>query len=95
VKLILAVVDAERADAVRADLVDLGAPGHTELPVTSGAGRTGVHAGDRVHPGGLVVLFAAVDDAVASPIFDTLVSRRDAAGDRLSRYFLLPVERQA
>jgi nitrogen regulatory protein PII len=93
-KLVLAIVDAERADATRADLVELGAPGLTELPVTSGTGRTGIHSGDRVHPGGLVVLFAAVDDADAISIFDGLASRRDAAGDRVSRFFLLPVERQ-
>lgn len=94
-KLILAVVDAGRAEATRADLAELGAPGHTELPVTAGSGRTGVHAGDRVHPGGLVLLFAAVEDANALPMFRNLAMRREAAGDRVSRFFLLPIEQQA
>jgi nitrogen regulatory protein PII len=94
-KLILAVADGERADATRTDLIECGAPGHTELPVTAGSGRTGIHAGNRVHPGGLVLLFAAVDDADATSIFEALVLRRDRAGDRVTRFFLLPVERQA
>ena len=94
-KLILAIADDARAAATRKDLSELGAPGWTELPVTEGSGRTGLHSGDRVHPGGLALLFAAVEDAAADPLFEALARRRDAAGARVTRFYLLPIERQA
>jgi hypothetical protein len=93
--MLLIVADAARVDSVRRVLHEGGAPGSTELPVVLGEGRTGVHAGDRVHPGALVALFAVVEDEAAAPLFDSLVARRDAEGDRVTRCFLLPVERQA
>jgi nitrogen regulatory protein PII len=94
-KMILAIVDARRAAAVRRELIELGAPGYTDLAVAEGAGRSGVHRGDRVHPGAVELLFAMVADEAATAIFDGLVRRRDDAGDAISRFFLLPVERQA
>jgi hypothetical protein len=94
-KLILIAADANRLDVIRADLHALGASGYTTFPVLEGAGRTGVHAGDRVHPGALVGLFVVEADERATALFDELVRRRDAAGDTLSRMFLVPVERQA
>jgi hypothetical protein len=93
-KMLLGVVDAARMEPLRRALREAGVPGYTELPVIEGAGRTGVHAGDRVHPGALAVMFTIVDDAVALPLFETLVKQRDAASDRVTRFFLLPVERQ-
>ena len=83
------------SDRFRGGPVALGAPGYTEMPVLEGSGRTGRHAGDRVHPGALAVVFTIVADEAAGPLFDALVARRDAAGDGVSRLFLLPVERQA
>jgi hypothetical protein len=93
--MVLVVADAHRADAVSRDLVELGAPGYTEVPVIEGAGHSGVHRGDRVHPGAVVMFFAVVPDERSGAIFDGLVRRRDAAGDDISRLFMLPVERQA
>ena len=93
-KMILAIADAARAGAMRGDLATLGAPGYTELPVIEGAGRTGVHAGDRVHPGALVAFLTVVEDAKANAMFDELLKRRDGAGDAVTKFFLLPVERQ-
>ena len=94
-KLVLIVADAARLDAIRRDLAELGAPGYTALPVVEGAGRTGLHTGDRVHPGALVALLVIADDAIATRVFEELARRRDAAADRVTRVFLLPVERQA
>jgi nitrogen regulatory protein PII len=92
--MILAVADAAQVDALRRALKTAGAPGYTELPVLEGAGRTGVHAGDRVHPGALVMLFTVVANEAATSLFETLVRERDAAGDRVTRFFVLPIERQ-
>ena len=95
-KMILMVADASRLDAIRRELAELDAPGYTLLSVLEGAGKTGLHAGDRVHPGGLVTLFMVeAGDGRASKLFDQLIERRDFAGDRITRLFLLPIERQA
>jgi Nitrogen regulatory protein P-II len=93
--MMLVLADAARFDAVKRDLSDLHAAGYSALPVLEGSGRTGIHAGDRVHPGGLVALFVVAADEEANHMFETMVRRRDAAEDRVTRLFLLPVERQA
>jgi hypothetical protein len=94
-KMILIVADAARVDAIRGDLAALGAAGYTAIAVSEGAGRSGVHTGDRVHPGALAALFVVESEERAPALFDQLVRRRDAAGDRITRFFLVPVERQA
>ncbi len=94
-KMIVILADASRLDALRAHLHDAGAPGYTVLPVAEGAGRTGVHSGDRVHPGALAMVLVIVEDARADSMFDGLVRWRDEAGDPVTRLFLTPVLRQA
>jgi nitrogen regulatory protein PII len=94
-KLIMMFADAARVDVVRKDLAELGAPGYTVLPVAEGGGRTGIHTGDRVHPGALALVMVIDEDEPAVRLFDDLARRRDAHGDVLSRLFLMPVERQA
>lgn len=93
--MIVMVADIGRIDAIRTDLRALDAPGYTALPVVEGAGRTGLHTGDRVHPGGLITVLVVEEDARAVTLFDELVRRRDAAADTVTRLFLVPVERQA
>ena len=94
-KMILMMADAARLDAIRHDLRELRASGHTALPVIEGADRTGLHAGDRAHPGALVAVMVVEPGDRVNTLFDELVRRRDAAGDQVTRLFLVPVERQA
>ena len=94
-KLIMMYADATRLEAVRKCLRELNAPGYTVLPVEEGAGRTGVHTGDRVHPGSLALVMVVDEDARADRLFDELAKRVRAQGDDISRLFLMPVERQA
>jgi nitrogen regulatory protein PII len=94
-KLLWVVADAARLEEVQRELREAGAPGWTVAPVLEGAGRTGVHRADRVHPGGLVNVFSVAEDAVAAALFEAVVRARDAAGDQVTRLFLLPVDRQA
>lgn len=94
-KMILMMADEARLDAIRQDLHELRASGYTAFPVVEGAGRTGLHAGDRVHPGALVAVMVVEPGDRAGLLFDELVRRRDAAGDRVTKLFLVPVERQA
>lgn len=94
-KMILIYADATRLDRVRKTLAELGAPGYTVMPIVEGAGRTGLHTGDRVHPGALALVMVIEEDGRAGALFDGLVKARDAAGDHMSRLFMMPVERQA
>jgi nitrogen regulatory protein PII len=94
-KMILMMADASRLESVKADLGELGAPGYTVLPIAEGAGRSGVHSGDRVHPGALAVVMVIDEDLPAARLFDGLAKRRDSRGDDVSRMFLMPVERQS
>ena len=69
-KLIMMFADAARVDVIRKDLAELGAPGYTVLPVAEGGGRTGIHTGDRVHPGALALVMVIDEDAPATQLFD-------------------------
>lgn len=92
-KMLLLTVDAARLDEVRHDLRELDVPGYTVLPALEGAGSTGVHTGDRVHPGAIALVLVVVEDTDADRMFDRLEERRRACGDSVSRLFLVPVER--
>ena len=94
-KLVLVFADAARLDVIRRDLHDLKVPGYSVLPVVEGEGRTGLHSGDRIHPGALAALFVVAPDDEAATLFEELARRRDVAGDTITRLFMLPVERQA
>jgi hypothetical protein len=94
-KMILMIADAGCLGPLRRELAALGASGYTVIGVAEGAGRTGLHTGDRVHPGGLVAVLVIEPEERARTLFDQLVKRRDASGDCVTRFFLLPVERQA
>jgi nitrogen regulatory protein PII len=94
-KMILVFADATRLEKVRAALKEVGAAGYTVLSVAEGAGQTGVHTGDRVHPGALALVMVIEEDAKAEAMFDELVRRRDATDDHMSKLFLMPVLRQA
>jgi nitrogen regulatory protein PII len=93
--MLMMLADAARVDDVKSDLVALGAPGYTVVPVAEGGGRTGVHAADRVHPGGLAMILVVDEDDRAGVYFDELVKRRAARADAVSKLFLIPVDRQA
>lgn len=94
-RLLWIVADAARLEHVQRTLRTQGAPGWTVAPVLEGSGRTGVHRADRVHPGGLVNVFCVARDEAAHALFEAVLRERDAAGDLVTRLFLLPVERQA
>ena len=94
-KMILMMADAARWSEIREELHALKVPGYSVLPVMEGAGASGTHAGDRVHPGGLVAVFIVEPEASADAMFDELIRRRDRANDRVSRLFLIPVAREA
>ena len=92
--------DAQRVRQVLDGLVENAlratpAGGVVTIAVEEGAGRTGVHTGDRVHPGSLALVMVIEEADRAEALFDELVRRRDAHGDHMSKLFLMPVLRQA
>ena len=86
--------DAARLDLLREKLRELGACGYSILPMLEGCGESGVHTGDRVHPGALVMVMIVVPAEKAGGLFDAIVRWRDQAQDKLTKLFLVPVERQ-
>lgn len=94
-KLVLMYADTSRLESVKTSLRELHAPGYTVLPVEEGAGATGLHRGDRVHPGALSLVMVIDEDERAEALFDELARRRGEHGDAVSKLFLMPVLRQA
>ncbi len=94
-KMVLIMADAARAESIKGELATLGAPGYSAFPVLEGAGRSGVHTGDRVHPGGVEAFFVVEPDAAAERLFAEVARRRDEVQDRVTRLFLIPVEKEA
>jgi hypothetical protein len=55
--MLVVVTDSDAMPAFERALIESGDIGFTVVPTVWGRGRTGVHAGDRVHPGGSSLLF--------------------------------------
>jgi nitrogen regulatory protein PII len=94
VKMLMVMADAARLDMLRGKLVEMGAPGYTVLPILSGAGQTGVHSGDRVHPGALAMVLVVAEAELAGRLFEGLKRCRDECGDTVTRIFVVPVEQR-
>lgn len=79
-KAIVVITDAEAIHAFeRAFIVD-GSRGFTIVPRVWGSGKTGLKAGDRVHPGGSSLLFSVVPDADGAATVEFVHQVRDQAG---------------
>ena len=77
-KALLIVTDSEAVPAFERALADRH-EGFTVLPAVVGSGRSGVKAGDRVHPGGSSLIFTVVPEAELQAAIDTLRRARDEA----------------
>jgi hypothetical protein len=78
-----AVVVITDADAIREferAFLEAGDRGFTILPSVVGRGRTGLKAGDRVHPGGSSLLFSVVEDEEVEVVVAFVKGIRDRAG---------------
>lgn len=61
--MFVVVADPDVMPAFERALLEAGDFGFTVVPQAWGRGRHGMHAGDRVHPGGSSVLFTVVPQA--------------------------------
>jgi hypothetical protein len=89
--MLVVVTDSDAMPAFERALVDSGDVGFTVVPTVSGRGRSGLHAGDRVHPGGSSVLFLVLPDEDGEAAVKVLrkVRDRENVADT-TRIFSLP-----
>jgi hypothetical protein len=89
--MLVVVTDSDAMPAFERALVDSGDVGFTVVPTVSGRGRSGLHAGDRVHPGGSSVLFLVLpdeDEEAAVKVLRAVRDRENVADT--TRIFSLP-----
>jgi len=93
VKAYVVVTDSEAVTEFERAFIESGDRGFTIVPRVFGRGRTGLRAGDRVHPGGSALFFTVVADTEAPSTLTLLKDVRDRAGVRdVTKIFGLPAE---
>jgi hypothetical protein len=78
-KAIVIVTDSEAVPAFERAIADRDR-GFTVIPAVIGSGRSGLKAGDRVHPGASSLVFTVVPDAELEKTLGALRRARDASG---------------
>lgn len=94
-KGVIVVTDSEAMQGFERALVE-GGYGFTVIPTVWGRGRTGLKAGDRVHPGASSLLFAVVPEERLAETTALVKRVRDGEGVPLeTRVFVLDVDEVA
>jgi nitrogen regulatory protein PII len=92
-RMLLVVTEPEAVREMERSLLAAGHNGFTVVPNAWGSGRTGLHTGDRVHPGGTSVLFSVVPDEAVEGVVAAIRQARDRAGaGQVTRIFSVPAE---
>ena len=92
-KAFLVLTESEALRELERALLAAGDRGFTILPSVLGLGRTGLKAGNRIHPGSTGLLLTVVPDAEADATAAFLRDVRDRAGAREStKIYVLPAE---
>lgn len=90
---IILITDAEAMKSFERAFIESGSRGFTIVPTVIGRGKTGLKAGDRVHPGGSSLLFTVLAENELHPTLDFLRQVRDAAGVRdHTKMYVAPIE---
>jgi hypothetical protein len=79
VKALLVVTDSEAVPVFERALAQEH-EGFTVLPAVVGSGRSGLKAGDRVHPGSSSLVFTVMSEGDEARTLAALRQARDAAG---------------
>jgi hypothetical protein len=79
-KLVMILVDADRAPDVERILEHRGLPGYTEIPQVLGKGETGRKLGTRAFPGAETLYFTVIPAADVDALAGDLRNLRDARG---------------
>lgn len=92
-RMLLVITDSEAMQTFERRFLESGDRGFTIAPRVVGRGKTGLHTGDRVHPGGSSLLFTVVPDDEAAATLAFLKRTRDEAQARdATKIYSLPVE---
>jgi hypothetical protein len=79
-KLVMILVDADRAPDVERILDRRGLPGYTEIPRVLGKGETGRKLGTRAFPGAETLYFSVIPATEVEGLAGDLRALRDARG---------------
>ena len=92
-KALVLITDSEAMKAFERAFVESGDRGFTIVPTVIGRGKTGLKAGDRVHPGGSSLLFTVLAEGDVEDTLAFVRGVRDVAGVReQTKLYLAPVE---
>jgi nitrogen regulatory protein PII len=92
-RAVVVITDADAMRDFERAFLEAGSQGFTIIPAVVGRGRSGLKAGDRVHPGGSSLLFSIVPDEAAEDTVAFVKRVRDAAGvERSTKIYLAPVD---
>jgi hypothetical protein len=92
-KAVVVITDAAAMPAFERAFLEDGGRGFTLIPDILGSGRTGLKAGNRVHPGGSSLLFTVIPDPDLAPTLTFLHRLRDQAGvTEATKIYVVPAE---
>lgn len=92
-KAIVVITDSEAMKDFERAFIESGDRGFTIVPTLLGRGKTGLKAGDRVHPGGSSLLFTVLAEPELDGTLAFLRSVRDAAGVRdQTKLYVAPID---
>lgn len=92
-KAVVVITDSEAVQQFEKTCLTNPSRGFTVIPQALGRGRSGLHTGDRIHPGGESILFTVVPDAELEATLAALRSARDLAGvAEVTRIFVSEVQ---
>jgi len=95
-KVVVVITDSEAVKHYEKACLAHTGHGFTVIPGALGSGRSGVHFGDRVHPGGASILFTVVPEADLSRTLAALRAARDEHGlAELTKLYTLDAEEVA
>jgi hypothetical protein len=93
VKAIVVITDSEAMKVFERAFIASGDRGFTIVPTVLGRGKSGLKAGDRVHPGGSSLLFTVLAEPEVELTLELLRKARDEAGvGDQTKLYLAPVD---
>jgi hypothetical protein len=93
VKAVIVITDSAAMHAFERAFLESGDRGFTVVPTLVGRGRTGLKAGDRVHPGASSLLFTVLAENEVEGTLAFLRGVRDAAGVRdQTKLYVAPID---
>jgi hypothetical protein len=93
VKAVVVITDSEAMRAFERAFLESGDRGFTIVPTLVGRGRTGLKAGDRVHPGASSLLFTVIAENEVEGTLAFLRGVRDVAGVRdQTKLYVAPID---